>query len=220
MSTSGVTDFRPTVRDFITGALHDNAIVPLSEQPEASEFEACTRRLNMMLKSWSVRANLWREATATVTIPAGTGQVALSPDVQEVIAVRHAVTASYNRPLAMWTRDQFNILPNPMASGSPSAVYVERGVNGLTLKVWSVPATDIDVVVDYIRAVEIATDGTQTLDFREEFAEAVQTNLALRCCPIFEKQPHPELVARAQRLEAEMLDADRPASYFMESGCY
>jgi len=91
----------------------------------------------------------------------------------------------------------------------------------LTLYVWPVPAANITLEIDYQRAVEIVTDGGETLDIRPEFTESVQANLALRCFGIFQQGPvSPELVMRAQKLEREMLDADRPGSYFLESDCY
>lgn len=219
MATSGVTALRPTARDFVSGALHDNAIIPLDEEPDAAEMEACIKKLNQMLKSWSVKANLWREESYTATVLANTATLVLADDVQEVVDVRHVQSATYSRPLFQWARDQYRMLPNRTTSGNPTAFTVTRGTDGLTLDVWPVPTTDITVEIDYIRAAEIVTDPSQTLDFREEFAEAVQTNLAVRCCPIFEKQPHPVLVGLAQRLEGEMLDHDRPDSYYMVPYC-
>lgn len=219
MTTSGVTSFELTARDLVQAALEDNGIIPLGEDMEAEELAACIVRLNLMLKSWSMRANLWREASSTVTITGGTGSLALAAGVQDVVNARHVVSATYSRPLAPWTRDEYRSLPNRASVGNPSAFYVERAISGLTLKVWPVPAANISVEIDYDRAAEVVTDAGQTVDFRAELLEVVQTNLALRCAGIFGAALSPELVARAQRLEREMFDADRPDSYFLEADC-
>jgi hypothetical protein len=55
------------------------------------------------------------------------------------------------------------------------------------------------------------------VDVPEELSETVYANLAVRCAGIFGKQAPPEVIARAQRSEREMLDTYRPASYFLEA---
>jgi hypothetical protein len=220
MTTSGVTAFDLTARDIVTTALEENGIIRLGRDPKAAELDACIRRLNGMLKSWSLRANLWREDSAEYTIPGGTGSIALEDDVQEVINVRFLQSATNSRPLYRWEQEQYRSLPNRASVGNPTAYAIERTIAGLTLKVWPVPADDIDVEVDYIRAAEIITNAGQTVDFRAEFQEAIYSNLAVRCAGIFGVEPSAELVARARELEGLVLDYDRPSSYFLESDCY
>lgn len=219
MTTSGVTAYSMTARDFITAALEDTGVIPLGRTPKAKELEACLVRFNLMLKSLSVRANLWREATTTVTIPAGTGSYTLNAAVQDVTAVRHALTSTNARMLRRWERDEYRSLPNRAQAGNPSIFHIERTTSGLTLKVWPVPAANISAQVDYIRAAEAITDASETVDFREEFAEAIMVMLARRCCGIFGVEPTAEMIAREQVLERQMLDADRPESYYFEADC-
>ena len=55
------------------------------------------------------------------------------------------------------------------------------------------------------------------MDVRQELQETVWTNLALRVAGMFGVQVPAELAARAQMLEAQMLDAERPDSYRFET---
>lgn len=219
MTTSGVTALEMTARDIVKAALQENGIIRVGREPRAAEQDACITRLNGMLKSWSLRANLWREETAEYTIPGGTGSVALGDDVQDVANVRFLQSATNARSLARWEREEYRVLPNRASVGNPTAYSLERTIASLTLKVWPVPATDIDVEVDYIRAAEVVTNAGQTVDFRAEFQEAIYANLAVRCAGIFGVEPGAELVTRAARLEGSVFDYDRPDSYYFESDC-
>jgi hypothetical protein len=223
MPSSGVTAWSLTARDLITQALRELGVLSSGEEPTSDELSDCLVRLVSLLKSLQAKgANLWRESIATATITANVASVALAAGVRDVVAAR-LVGISYNRPLAQWERDDYRNVPNRAQAGDPIAYYVEQAVGSRTLYVWPVPTTGKTLELDVIRQVETITDASQTLDFPEEHQEALYTALAVRCAGLFGVQPGPELVARAQQLEREMLDADRPESYFMgpwsESHC-
>lgn len=208
-----------TARDIVTLALEENAIIAAGEDPTADEMARCLVRLNAVLKSWQAKGlNSWREATGTLTIPADTASIAVAaevPGVRDILSVRVVHSATYERPLAMWERDDYLILPNKVSRGQPTAFYVSKGVSGSTLYVWPVPSTETELAIDYVRTVETITDPSQRVDFPEEYQEALYAALAVRCAGLFGQQPSAELYARAAELERIMLDADRPESYFM-----
>jgi hypothetical protein len=213
MPTSGVTAWSMTARDIITAALDENAILPLGEEMEAAEATKCMIRLNALLKSWRIGGHL--EATGTVTVLADTASGELDGDIQAVLTARLVESATNERPLARFERDEYFMLPNKTASGTPSIFYADQQRDAPVLYVWPVPTANATLKITYLRKPDTVTGLSETVDIPEEYQEALYSNLAVRCCGIFGIEPKAELVARAQRLEREMFDNSRPASYFM-----
>ncbi len=217
MTTSGVTAWSLTARDLITAALQENAIVGLGREPTSAEMTACLLRLNGMLKSWMPGA--FHETTGTVTITGGDASGVLAAGIKRIITARLELTST-ERQLAEWSRDQYLSLPNKASSGDPTIFYQARQLAGITLYIWPVPVANKTLHIDYERVPETVTDINETVDFPQEYQEALYANLALRCAGLFGSPLNPELVARAQRLEREMLDSERPDSYTFEPSGY
>jgi hypothetical protein len=116
-------------------------------------------------------------------------------------------------------RARYYELPNPAQTGTPLGYYVSGQLAGDTMYVWPVPTEDTTLYADYVRVPETVTDASETVDVPQRYQEALYANLAVRCAGMFNVEPGAELVMRAQRLEREMLDAERPASYFFEADC-
>lgn len=217
MTTSGVTAFGMTARDLVTAALDENAILPLGEVPTAEELGKCIIRLNAMLKSWQLGGVSWKQETVTVPTVAATASVALPAYVRGVNGVRFVEGATYERQMQRFERDEYYRLPNKASAGKSTAYYVQRDRDGLTLFVWPVPATVSSLKVDIDRAMDTVTEADQTVDMPEELHETVYANLAVRCAGLFGRPVTEELAVRAARLEREMVDSYRPASYYMEA---
>lgn len=213
MTTSGITTWSMTALAIITAALQENAIIPLGESPDAAEGEACLVRLNAILKSWQV--GLDRQAEATVTVPALSASGTLLSDVETVLSVRLVQSATNERTLGRWERDDYFMLPNKAAQGTPTVFYAAEQTEACTLYLWPVPSTETTLKIDYIRKAETVTALSQTVDFPQKYQEALYSMLAVRCAGLFGAQPSPELVARSERLRREAEDAERPASYSM-----
>lgn len=218
MPTSGETAWSLTAREIVTAALQENAIIALGRDPRAAEMDACLVRLNALLKSW--RVGLALEQGATVTVPADSASGAIDAGIDEVLAVRVVISATNERTLARWERDQYLSIPNKTSSGTPTAYYTSRTTAGTTLYLWPVPTVETDLKVDYLRLPETVTDPTETVDFPERHTEALYANLAVRCAGLFGVQPSQELFQRAERLRREVEDSERPASYFLEPEGY
>lgn len=217
MATSGTTAFAMTARELVTAALDENAILPLGEVPTADELSKCIIRLNGMLKSWQLGGVSWKQETITLPTVAATATIALPDYVRGVNGVRFVEGASYERQMQRFERDEYYRLPNKASTGKATAYYVERDRDGLTLFIWPVPATVSSLKVDIDRAMDTVTEADQNVDIPEELHETLYANLAMRCAGLF-RQPIPEeLAARATRLEREMIDSYRPASYYFEA---
>lgn len=215
MTTSGTTAFSITARDFVKNALLENGIIAFGDDPESDEMTACLFRLNAMLKTWGSRGLGWKQEVYTASCTADTATITLPVYVREVNGARYVESAANERAMSRFERDDYAILPNKAAKGTPTIYNVDQNAGALILSVWPVPTANFSLKLDIDRALDTVTDATQTIDIPEEWTECVMTNLALRCCNVFGVSPTPELAQRAQLSEREMFDAYRPASYFM-----
>lgn len=209
------TLFSSTARDLVTDALDENGILGIGENPEAAQLEKCLRRLNAMLKSWQMQGLSWKQETITVAGTANVATITVPEYVREVNGVRYVESATNERAMSRFERDDYMILPNKAATGAATIYHFDRNTNDSVLSVWPVPNAAFSLKLDIDRALDTVTDASETIDIPEELTETVYANLAVRCCAIFQKEPMGELVARAQRLEREMWDSYRPASYFL-----
>lgn len=222
MSTSGVTDWQVTVGDIITQAMTELGVISAGETPDASEYDAGVFRINSMLKTWQGEANLFRETSGTLTIAAGTGAGALPQGIRDVSSVGHVVSATYRRPLVQYNRAQYYMLPNRATVGNPSSYYLANTVGSDEIRIWPVPALAVTLHIDYSRGAEIVTDPTQTLDIPQEWNEAAVYGLASRMVNMFgtmrlDPNTASMVMQKAEMLYGQMLDRDRPDSYFFEA---
>jgi len=215
MTTSGTTVFSTTARDFVKNALLENGIIAFGDDPESEEMTACLFRLNAMLKTWGARGLGWKQEIYTASGTADTASITLPVYVREVNGARYVESAANERAMSRFERDDYAILPNKAAKGTPTIYNVDQNAGALVLNVWPVPVADFTLILDIDRALDTVTDASETIDIPEEWTECVMSNLALRCCNIFGVSPTAELKEVAQLSEREMFDAYRPASYFM-----
>lgn len=222
MATSGVTDWPLTAGEIVQQAMVQIGALPSGGSPEASEMTDGLVALNAMLKTWSRKVNLWRDATATLTITGGTGGATLEQEVRDINSVRQVISATNYRLLTAWNRDQFYSMPNRAAVGNPTIYYVKRDLDDVEIRIWPVPASDITLHLDYSMAAQTVTEPGETLDIGQEWGETVILNLAARLAGIFGTiGTDPALVAdvkqRAAILEQELFDSDRPDSIEFQS---
>jgi hypothetical protein len=221
MTTSGVTAFTLTARDFVRHALLDAGVLPAGTDPDADELLDCLARLNMMLKTWASKGvGLWRNDAETIVITGGVASVLLDAGIRDVTDARVVESSTYQRQLGKWDRADYQALVNKSAAGSPTVFYVDRQRAASRLYVWPVPASNTTLSIDCDRQIETVTDASQTLDIPEEYSEAVMLNLALRCAPLFGEALTEMQAARALDLERQLLDDSRPDSYFMGADPY
>lgn len=217
MATSGVTTWSLTARDIIIAALQENAIIGLGRSPTSAEADACLLRLNALLQS--LPASEHRLTTGTIAIAAEAQATALAPDIDTVLSARLVLNGGTERLMHKWGRDEYFRLPNKAQTGEPITYYEAKGLGGVTLHLWPVPSAGKTLKVDYLRRVETVTNLAQTVDFPQRHQEALYANLAMRCAGLFGVPVGQELALRAQRLEREMSDAERPDSYTFEADC-
>lgn len=221
MPTSGVTAWSMTALQICTAAAQEIGVLGAGEALSANEISDCLVRLNSLLKTWSTKGNLFREATGTVTIPADEASGTLPAGIRDISQARLVVSATYERPLQAWNRAQYFQIPNRAASGDPTAYYFSKGVGVPTLYVWPVPTEETTVKIDYARTAETVTAGSETIDIPQEWNEAVIKNLAVRISNMFgatraDPAAIQKVMAEARELETQFYDHDRPDSYVFE----
>lgn len=220
MTTSGITSWPLTAEEVVTQACYELGSHAAGETPSGQEMNDALVRFNGMLKTWQGEGNLFREATTSIVFAAqDAAGVVLDSSIRAINNVW--VVGSYNRLLAEWNRSEFLSLPNPTTAGSPVAWYAETGVSALTLHLWPVPSTNTTVTLDYSRKGYTVTDPSETVDFPEEWQEALIVNLASRLASMFgATRIDPNTVVRIDQRAAilyqRLLDRDRPDSYYFE----
>jgi hypothetical protein len=213
MTTSGVTAWAVTARDHIVAALRDARVIASGEEPTGSELDDCLLRLNGLLKSWSSKGNLFREATGEVTVPGGDPSGVLPPEIRDINSVRLVISATQERVLYPWERGDYLSLPSKATVGSPTIYYLSQQSGGDVLHLWPVSATDVTLKIDYSRTAETVTNASETLDILPEWHMMVWKNLAVECADLFGAVLSPRYMMKAEELYQEFLDSDRPDSY-------
>ena len=210
-----------TARDLITNAILDR-IQGIGLTVKAKEVDYAQGELNRMLKTWGARGlTLWTDETGTATITAGDADVALSPRPLEVYDVRLQTSATFERPLTRWEKGDYTSLPNKTQVGEPTIYSPVYSASGLALKVWPVPSANRTLSYSYSRVIEDVTELNDPVDAPQMWLEAVQKCLAAKL-DRFGGDPNHVLLLKqeAARLEQQMFDYDRPASYQIVSEFY
>lgn len=221
MTVSTNPNWTQTVGQICLSAAMELGAVGLGDSLEAPEAAEMMIRLNSMLAKWSIDANLFREASGTVTVTGGTGAATLPASIRDIRSVRYVQSATNKRMLGLWNRDEYFQLPNRTQTGFPMAAYFSKQIGGAILYLWPIPAANVDLELDYNRSFFFAEGPDQELDIPPEWHEAVLYGLASRSAGIFgTTQLDPVKVqrcdAQARTSYERMLDSDRPDSYYFE----
>lgn len=221
MPVSTNPDWFQTAGQLCLSAAMELGAVGLGDSLEDTEEAEMVNRLNGMLAKFSTDMNMWRDDTATITILGGAGAATLPSEVQNIRSVRYIQSATYKRLMAPWNRDQWLGLPNRAQAGAPTIYYVSQRMDGDQIYVWPVPAADADFEIDYARSFYFIEDPQQTLDMPKEWYEAALYGLAARAANIFgatrlDPQAIARIDAQARKTYDELLDGDRPDSYYFE----
>ena len=221
MTTSGTISGTMTARELCTTAAQELGVYGAGETLAASDAEAMLTRLTWMLKSWQANGvNLWREAEDSAVYTAGTKTVTLDPRVIDVIEARFLQSSTYQLPMQRWEIGEYQLIPNKDQPGStPLAYYLRKLVDSVTMTIYPVPTQSTTILYSYARVIEDVTDLNQTIDVPQQWMETVYMNLAARCATMFgAARLDPGAVAtvtqRANELEQQLMDMDRPASVF------
>ena len=190
MATSGTSSYQLTRDQILNAAIRKLGVVAEGQTLTAQNLADGQVALNSTIAELrSVGMPLWARGeytftptTSTYTI--GTGYTLNTP--APIKLLQAVVTSSGNTKIDMdiEARDDFLILPSN-SSGSPLKVNYRPGINTGTLSFWPTPqSTNTDTVtLVYQRPYEYFTAATETLDFPEEWYNAIIYKVAVLLAP-------------------------------------
>jgi hypothetical protein len=235
--------FYPTAESLIDTALVDlGAIDPEGGvAPTSSQYTYALRTLNLLVTSWqSLGMQVWcqKMTTKTLTLSDGTYTVGPGGDINVArpmgitqVYLRNT-TSDYDHPLTLISREEYLNLSNKSTEGTPTLYYYEPAYDlpgsnsGASAKgnlyLW--PEPDATTVANYVlhlrytRPIQDFSATSDSLDFPQEWFNAVRWNLAHQLCPQYEvplgKMREIERLAKDTLDLALSNDAD-PASLYI-----
>lgn len=209
--------FNQTARDVVIGAMRDLGIIAPDDVPTAAEFAYGIEHIDLMLKDLAQEGVFpWTDMEGTVTIPANTNTVALTPNPVEVSSAEVTMpgTYGYTRPLFRWSDGDYSTLPVKNQRGLPIKFDTIQTPTGMSLRVWPVPTVDTVVSYTYSRMIEDVQEG-EVLDVPQEWGMAMRAMLKQHLTA-YGPVP-PEVVMKAEMARQRLIDASRPDSYRMQS---
>lgn len=194
--------------------------------PSADQMNQGIIALNAMLKGWQADGiNLYRQERISLTVPAMTPMITITPTVLGVEQVSWQVQGPpnvYNRPLGYYSYVDYFNLPNPQSNNTsgPSIYMFDKQVNASNLWFWPLSTNGGTAVATVGRTVNDVNASTDPVDFPTEWTEGAIYNLADRLMDdsgIAAADP-----ATTQRIEQhaavfyqKLLNFDRPTSVFV-----
>jgi hypothetical protein len=224
MALSGTRDEADTVADIIKDALTKVNVLVAGESPDTADQAACLRALKHMLRTWAARGvRLWLTDEQSVSLTEDQATYALTIRALNVTDARRRAGGN-DTPLRIYTREEYNRLPNKAASGSPFAVFVDRGRTSTSITCYPVPDANSEsndtIYVTSKLQIQDVTDAAEDIEVPPEWTEALVYNLAVRIAPDFEVTPRADVVQMADMLYRELSGQDREGSVFMRPSRY
>jgi len=203
-----------TVLALITDSLQDAGIIADTETPSASMGQKAFRLLNRMLDSWSTEDlmiyNNVQEVfpfiggTQTYTIGAGGNFNTSRP-----INITNALVRDTNNndlTITIWDYEEYsNIISKAITATIPLGVYYNAAYPLSTLSFWPVPQdTSYRFVLWSWKVLSSFTNINEDISFPPGYEDAIESNLAARCCAAFNRPLTQELAIWANESKAQI----------------
>ena len=195
MATSGITTNQLTRNQFIEAALRTLGVLAVDQTPSATEYTNAAVKLNALIGEFRVKGlQVWQRTSYTMSLVNGTstynigsGQTLNTPYPLHLLqAIRLDATQGTRITIDIIADYNFNLLPSN-SSGVPIQVTYQPKMNMGVIKVWPTPdsyaATNVTLLLTYLRPLEYFSASTDTADFPEEWVSAIIYGLAVRMAP-------------------------------------
>lgn len=226
MTTSGAITYEPTTSEFITWGYNILGICQEGEAMTPLQYQNGLRALNGLIQTLSAFPHLWTAEEDTLAMVADTPSYVVSPRALRIVECRYRNIASQiDVPMTMFSRQEYFDQPNKTTSPSlPVNFYFDPKVADGTLYLWPCPsattAAQYEIHYTYQKFIEIQNATNQTLDFPQQWAEAIAYNLARRLMtqyPVNDPNLANEVRAQAGEYWARLTAFDNEiASLFMQ----
>lgn len=204
-------NFFPVAGDIILGAFELIRVSDgdSSAAPTSTQYERAANALNFMLTGWQADGlQLWCRKTASFSLTAGTinytigsgGTINVNRPMKIYNAWRHDVNNDTDVPIQIFSEREYNELNNKEQTGTPIGLYynpryesnaVQEGstAKGLISIYSPADATTANlytITINYQRPFNDFTPAnyaSETLDFPQEWNDAIKFGLAVRLAP-------------------------------------
>lgn len=209
------------------------------ENATPEELQDGLQALNLLVKSWMGPNNLlapglkiWQRARATLTLSAkisfsvllATGDLKIAPPVSILSALLRNASGKDLLTLTPMSLSEYEALPDKTVTGMPTRIYYERGLTQGTIYLDCIPSdTTLTIPLVYLRPLNDLdeADGSDSLDFAQEWFRPLKFNLAVDLYPEYPLCTADRLkiiagLAQSTLAQANMFAPDNadPAVYF------
>ena len=189
MATSSTYEYQLTRNQIIESALRKLGVLAEGQTPSTQNYSDGSMALNTVISQlravgmplWARSEYTFTPTTSTYTI--GTGMTLSTPFPVKLLQAFRTDTGA-KIPLEIVAREDFNILPTS-SNGSPIKINYQSFVNYGTISLWPTPASSnsASITLVYQRPYQYFTTSTETMDFPEEWYNAIIYHLAVRLAP-------------------------------------
>lgn len=222
--TSGQIIYEPTTSEFIVWGYNILGVCQEGEALTPMMYQNGLRALNGLIQTLSAFPHLWTATEGSLALVADTPSYVVSPRALRILECRYRLNG-IDVPMTMFSRQEYFDQPNKTTSPSiPVNFYFDPKVADGTLYLWPCPsaqaAAQYEIRYTYLKFIEVQTATNQTLDFPQQWAEAIAFNLARRLMtqyPVNDAGLANEIRAQAAEYWVRLTAWDNePASIFLQ----
>ena len=228
-------NFFPTANEIILSAFE---LIRVSDSeslqvPTIAQYNRAIQALNFMLSAWQADGlQLWARKTTSFSLTEGTinyeigsgATINVNRPLKIYNAWRHDTVGNTDVPIEVVSEKEYNEYNNKQQEGTPIALYynpryesnsVQEGATAKGLISIYQPAdanavTAFSIFINYQRPFNDFTATTDTLDFPQEWNEAIKYGLAVRLAPVYgvPMLEYDRLNAKAKEIKEEVMGFD------------
>jgi len=198
MTTSGTFIFNPDLAELVDEAMERARIDPA--HLTARHVLSARRSMRFMLADWATKDyHNFRITEETLTLTQSQAAYVAGTDFDLGVGgvnVIDIIDVSLRRngvdtPVTFMPRREYLDIPEKTIEGRPDRVFVDKGRDGITLTLWTVPENSTDILVfNTVRKFEDSDTAADTADIPYYMYDAFAYGLAFR---LAEKYAPPEL---------------------------
>lgn len=224
MTTSGTYSYQLTRDQILTAAIRKLGVLAEGQSPSAQNLSDASIALNTAIAQLrAIGMPLWARKEYTFTPTSATYTIGIGQTLNTAFPVKliqsFRTSSGAQIPMEIESREDFNILPGS-SIGTPLKVNYQPNINYGTLSFWPTPTGNTDTVtLVYQRPFEYFTASTETLDFPEEWYNAIIYKLAVLLAPEWGiPLPDRQLLISESKLYTEeaMMTGQEDASFFVQ----
>lgn len=200
----------PTANEIIISAFEVLRVYDsgASNVPTSTQYTRAIQTLNFMLTAWQSHGlQLWSRKTTSFPLVEGTtsytigsgGTIDVNKPMRIYTAWRRDTTADTDTPIRILSEKEYDLLNNKSEEGTPNAIYyanryesnsVQEGATAKGLIYVYQPAdatnaANTEIHIRYQRPFNDFDSTSDTLDFPQEWNEAIKFGLAVRLAFVF-----------------------------------